>query len=186
MRNLIYAINVTIDGNCDHTKGIVDEEILAYHRHLAEEADVFVYGRKTYQLMVPYWPDLAQDNPVGTTPEIRYARAFDSIKKIVVFSKTLDEVEGSKTELVRGGLKDEILRLKNEPGRSILTGGVDIPSQLIQLGLVDEFHMVVHPVIAGEGRRLMEGIVLPEKWNLKLIASTTFQSGCTALRYLKQ
>jgi dihydrofolate reductase len=186
MRNLIYAINVTVDGCCDHTKGIVDEEMLAYHRHLVEEADTFVYGRKTYELMVPYWPDLAEHPTDKTSPEVRYAKAFDSIKKIVVFSNTLDKVEGRRTELARGGLKDEVLRLKNEPGRSILTGGVDIPCQLIALGLVDEFHMVVHPVIAGDGRRLMEGILVPEKLKLKLVGMNTFQSGSTALRYLKQ
>src|SRR6202049_4753838 len=147
MRNLIYAINLTIDGCCDHTKMIPDEEMLEYHLHLLQNADLFVYGRKTYQLMVPYWPDIAK-NPSGETKaDIEFAQAFDS-HKIIVFSKTLDKAEGKKTEIVRTNLKDEILKLKQEQGKSILTGGADIPSQLIQLGLVDEYHIVVHPVIA--------------------------------------
>jgi dihydrofolate reductase len=185
MRNLIYAINLTIDGCCDHTKMIPDEEMLEYHLHLLRNADLFVYGRKTYQLMVPYWPDIAK-NPSGETKaDIEFAQAFDS-NKIIVFSKTLDKAEGKKTKIVRTNLKDEILKLKQEQGKSILTGGVDIPSQLIQLGLVDEYHIVVHPVIAGEGRRLLEGISLQEKLKLKLVESKIFKSGYVALHYLKQ
>ncbi|HMI59341.1 MAG TPA: dihydrofolate reductase family protein [Puia sp.] len=186
MRNLIFAINLTIDGCCDHTKGIVDEEMLEYHTQLVRDADLFVYGRKTYQLMVPYWPDIAKNHSGQTEAGNEFAQAFDSINKIIVFSKTLDKAEGKNTEIVRTNLKDEILKLKQEQGKSILTGGADIPSQLIQLGLVDEYHIVVHPVIAGEGRRLLEGISLPEKLQLKLVESTVFKSGCIALRYLKQ
>ncbi|WP_281261541.1 dihydrofolate reductase family protein [Chitinophaga niastensis] len=104
----------------------------------------------------------------------------------MVFSKTLDKAEGKNTEIVRTNLKDEILKLKQEQGKSILTGGADIPSQLIQLGLVDEYHIVVHPVIAGKGRRLLEGISLPDKLQLKLVESKIFKSGCVVLHYLKQ
>jgi len=186
MRNLIFAINLTIDGCCDHTKGIVDEEMLKYHTQLVRDADLFVYGRKTYQLMVPYWPDIAKNHSGKTEAGNEFAQAFDSINKIIVFSKTLDKAEGKNTEIVRTNLKDEILKLKQEQGRSILTGGVDIPSQLIQLDLVDEYHIVVHPVVAGEGRRLLEGISLPEKFQLQLAGSKIFKSGSVALHYLKQ
>lgn len=186
MRNLIFAINLTIDGCCDHTKGIVDEEMLEYHTQLVRDADLFVYGRKTYQLMVPYWPDIAKNHSGQTEAGNKFAQAFDSINKIIVFSKTLDKAEGKNTEIVRTNLKDEILKLKQEQGKSILTGGADIPSQLIQLGLVDEYHIVVHPVIAGEGRRLLEGISLPEKFQLQLAGSKIFKSGSAALHYLKK
>jgi dihydrofolate reductase len=186
MRNLIYAINLTIDGCCDHTKMIPDEEDFDYHMDLVRNAGLFVYGRKTYQLMVPYWPDIAK-NPSGETKtDVEFARAFNSVERIIVFSKTLDKAEGENTEIVRTNLKDEILKLKKERGKYLLTGGVDIPSQLIQLGLVDEYRFVIHPVFAGEGRRLMEGISLQEKLKLKLVESTVFKSGCVALRYLKE
>jgi len=186
MRKLIYAINLTIDGCCDHTKMNPEEEMFEFHTNLVRNADLLVYGRKTYELMVPYWPDIAK-NPSGETKEdIEFAQAFTSIKKIIVFSKTLDKAEGKNTEIVRTNLKDEILKLKQEQGKYILTGGADIPSQLIQLGLVDEFHIAVHPVIAGEGRRLLEGINLQEKLQLKLVESKTFKSGSIALHYLKQ
>ena len=185
MRKVIFAINISLDGCCDHTKFNPDEETLEYFTQLTRTADTFVYGRKTYQLMVPYWPDIAK-NPSGETKaSIEFARAF-SANKIIVFSKTLDKAEGKNTEIVRTNLKDEILKLKQEQGGYILTGGADIPSQLIQLGLVDEYHFVVHPVIAGEGRRLLEGISLEEKLQLKLVESKTFKSGTVALHYLKQ
>jgi dihydrofolate reductase len=185
MRKLIYAINLTIDGCCDHTKMIPEVEMFEFHTDLVRNADLLVYGRKTYQLMVPYWPDIAK-NPSGETKaDIEFAQAFDS-KKIIVFSKTLDKAEGKNTEIVRTNLKDEILKLKQEQGSYILTGGADIPSQLIQLGLIDEYHFVVHPVIAGEGRRLLEGISLEEKLQIKLVESKTFKSGTVALHYLKQ
>ena len=185
MRNLVYAINLTIDGCCDHTKMIVDEEMLEYHTRLVQDADMLVYGRKTYQLMVPYWPDMAKNHSGQTKAGNEFAQAFDSINKIIVFSKTLEKAEGKNTEIVRTNLKDEILKLKQEQGKYILTGGADIPSQLIELGLVDEYHIVVHPVIAGEGRRLLEGVSLPERLQLKLVESEIFKSGSVALRYLK-
>jgi len=135
MRNVIYAINITMDGCCDHTKATGGEEILDHYTHLLSDAGLLVYGRKTYQLMVPYWPDVLKDQS-ATKAEKEFARTFDSINK-VVFSKSLDKAEGN-TRIVRTDLKDEILRLKQEQGKDIWTGGVAIPSQLIELGLVDD------------------------------------------------
>ena len=114
-----------------------------------------------------------------------FARTFDSINKLV-FSRSLDSAEEKNTRIVRTNLHDEILKLKQEQGKDILIGGVDIPSQLIELGLVDEFRVVVRPIVAGEGRRLLEGVNLPEKLQLKLVESKILKSGCVALRYLKQ
>jgi dihydrofolate reductase len=89
-----------------------------------------------------------------------------------------------KTRIVRTNLRDEILKLKQEQGKDILVGGVDIPSQLMELGLVDECIFVIGPVVVGEGRRLLEGVSLPERQPLKLVESKIFESGCVALRYL--
>jgi len=185
MRKVIFAINVTLDGCVDHTKFNPAEDLLEhYTRLLRDDAGVLVYGRKTYQLMVPYWPDIAKSQS-ETKADIEFAQAFDS-KKLVVFSRSLDSVEGKNTRIVRTNLHDEILKLKQEPGKDILVGGVDIPSQLIKLGLVDEYRFVVMPIIAGEGRRLFEGVSLRERLQLKLVESKTFKSGGVALRYLKQ
>ena len=188
MRKLIYAINITLDGCCDHTKMVADEELLEYYTQLLRDVGLFVYGRKTYQLMVPYWPDVAKDQSAGKADR-DFAQAFASANK-VVFSRSLDDAEAKRGDknarVVRTHLRDEILKLKQEPGKNILAGGVDIPSQLIELGLVDEYRFVVHPILAGEGRRLLGGVNLAEKLRLKLVESTIFQSGCVALRYLKQ
>jgi dihydrofolate reductase len=184
MRNVIYAINITLDGCCDHTKQIADDETHEYFTHLVRKVDLLVFGRTTYQLMVPYWPDVAKSHS-ATKADKDFAQAFVS-KKIVVFSRSLDSVEGTNTRIVRTNPRDEILKLKQEPGKDILIGGVSIPSQLIELGLVDEYRFVVGPILAGEGRRLLEGLNLPEKCQLKLVESKTFKSGCVALRYLKQ
>jgi dihydrofolate reductase len=182
MRKLIYAINFTLDGCCDHTKFVPDEEVFDYYIRLVREADLFVYGRKTYQLMVPYWPDVAKDESASKADR-DFGEAFDSKNK-VVFSQSLESAE-KKTKIVRTNLKDEILKLKQEPGKYILTGGVDIPSQLIALGLVDEFRFLFMPVLAGEGRRLMEDVSLPEKFRLKLVESKIYKSGSVLLHYVK-
>jgi dihydrofolate reductase len=186
MRNLIFAINISLDGCCDHTKFYPEEDTMEYFVQLTLDTDTFLYGRKTYELMVPYWPDVAK-NPSGDREEdVEFARAFDAVGKIVVFSKSLDGPEGEKTRIVRTGLRDEVLKLKQQQGKNIMTGGVTLSSQLAELGLIDEYRFVVHPIIVGEGRRVFEGINLQEKLKLKLVESTAFKSGAIALRYLKQ
>jgi dihydrofolate reductase len=183
MRKLIYAINVTLDGCCDHTKTVGGDEMLKHYTPLLRESDLCVYGRKTYQLMVPYWSDVAKDTS-QTKASIEFGRTFDSLNK-VVFSRSLDSAEDRNTRIVRGNLHDEILKLKQDSGKPILVGGVDIPSQLVELGLVDEFRFVIQPIIAGEGRRLLDRVSLREKLQLKLVESKILKSGCVALRYVK-
>jgi dihydrofolate reductase len=184
MRDLIFAINVTLDGCVDHTKQVADDETHEYFTELLREVDLAVFGRITYQLMVPFWPEVAKSQSM-TKASNEFAIAFDSINKIV-FSRSLESVEDKNTRIVRTNLHDEILKLKQEEGKNILVGGVSIPSQLIELGLVDEFRFVVGPIVAGEGRRLLEGVSLPESLQIKLVESKIFKSGCVALHYLKQ
>ena len=189
MRKLIYALNLSLDGCCDHTKLVPPEDdLFEYEMQFLREADLFVYGRKTYQLMVPYWPDVAKD-PSASKTDRDFAQAFCSANK-VVFSRSLDSAEAKKgdknTRVVGTNLRDEILKLKQESGKNIIAGGVDIPSQLIELGLVDEYRFCITPVIAGAGRRLMEGVNLPRKFRLKLVDSKILPSGWVMLRYLKQ
>src|ERR1700752_2938149 len=174
MRKLIFGINITLDGCCDHTKQFADDETHEYFTDLLREADLLVYGRKTYQLMVPFWPEVAK------------SQSMTKASNKIVFSRTLDSAEDKNTRIVRTNLHDEILKLKQAEGKDILVGGVSIPSQLIELGLVDEYRFVVGPIVAGEGRRLLEGVSLQERLQLKLVESKIFKSGCVALRYLKQ
>ncbi|MDR3694674.1 dihydrofolate reductase family protein [Mucilaginibacter sp.] len=180
MRSLVYAINTTLNGCVDHTKFLPDEETFTYFTQLTRDADTFLYGRITYGLMVPYWPDVAKEDPAD-----EFAQAFDAVGKIVVFSKSLDSAENEKTTIIRSGLEDEVLKLKQQQGKNIFTGGVNLASQLAGLGMIDEYHIVVHPIVVGEGTRLFEGINLQEKLQLKLVDATVFKSGSVALKYVK-
>jgi dihydrofolate reductase len=185
MRKLVFAINVSLDGYCDHTKFYPEEEIMEYFTNLTRGADTFLYGRKTYELMVPFWPDVAKNPSGGRKVDQEFAGAFDAVGKIVVFSKSLDNTESKKTSIVRGGLEKEVLKLKQEQGKNISTGGVALAAQLAELGLIDEYRFVVHPIIVGAGRRLFEGINLPQKLQLKLVETKVFKSGAVALHYVK-
>lgn len=184
MRNIIFAINTTLDGCVDHTKQVADDETHEYFTDLLREVDLLVFGRITYQLMVPFWPEVAKTQSMSKASN-EFAQTFDSLNKIV-FSRSLDSVEDKKTRIVRTNLHDEMLKLKQERGKNILVGGVSIPSQLMELGLVDEYRFVVGPILAGAGRRLLEGDSPREGLQLKLVDSKIFKSGCVALRYLKQ
>ena len=142
-----------------------------------------VYGRKTYQLMVPYWPGVAKAQS-GTKAENEFAQTFTAIDK-VVFSQTLDSVDGN-ARIVRENLEKEMLKLKQQPGKKISTGGVSLPAQLMALGLIDEYYFVVHPIVVGDQQRLLDGISLQEKLNLRLVDTQIFKSGSVGLHYLKQ
>ncbi|MBA3914051.1 MAG: dihydrofolate reductase family protein [Acidobacteriales bacterium] len=184
MRNLIFALNITLDGCCDHTKQLADDELHEYFTRLLQDVGLLVFGRKTYELMVPFWPEVAKNQSM-TQASNDFAIAFDALPK-VVFSRSWESGAAGNTRIVHTDLRDEILRLKQEPGKDMLVGGVNIPSQLIELGLVDEYRFVVSPIIAGEGRRLVEGVHLPDGLQLKLVEATPFKSGSIALRYLRQ
>ena len=184
MRNVIFAINITLDGCVDHTQQIGGDETHEYFTHLIRSVDLLVFGRKTYELMVPFWPEVAKNQNM-TKASNEFARTFVSLNKIV-FSRSLESAEDEKTRIVRSNLRDEILKLKHEQGKGILLGGVSVPSQLIELGLIDEYLFVVNPLVAGEGRRLLEGVSLEETLQVKLVESKIFKAGSVALRYLKQ
>ena len=185
MRKLIYSINVSLDGCCDHTKMSGDEETHGYFTSLLHEVDVQLFGRKTYELMVPYWPDIAKNPSAETKSDVDFAQAFAS-KQMVVVSRSLPQPEDKNTRVIRANLKDEVLKLKQQPGKPILCGGVNVAAQLIELGLVDEFRLVLQPILVGGGTRLAEGIHLAQKLQLKLTSTSTFKSGSVALHYAKQ
>jgi dihydrofolate reductase len=184
MRKVIYATNITIDGCCDHTKGIADAELHGYFTELLRGMGLLAYGRKTYELMVPFWPEVAKTQSMNKASN-EFAKVFDSIEKLV-FSQTLESVNDKNTTISRAKPEEEILKLKQGEGKPISLGGVSLSSHLIALGLVDEYHFVVQPFIAGEGTRLLKGITLPETLGLKLVDSKIFKSGCIALHYIKK
>lgn len=183
MRKLVYGINISLDGCCDHTKFGGGDDIQNYFRELLKDADLLIYGRKTYELMVPFWPQVAKTQSLGEAANA-FAKTFANIKRVLV-SRTIDHVDDEHTTIIHNNIKEEILKLKQQPGKAISTGGVELPARLIEWGLVDEFHIVVHPLIVGEGRRLFTEMRLPENLGLKLTSSQMLSSGCVALRYDK-
>jgi len=182
MRPLRYSINVTLDGCCDHRVMIADEEL---HRHAAEnleQADALLFGRVIYEMMEAAWRPAAR---TGERPEWMadwmepFARTINAAKKYVV-SSTLERVDWN-AELVRGDLGKAVQRLKEEPGKGLFTGGVTFPLALAELGLIDEYELVVHPRIAGHGPTLFAG--LSNRVDLRLVSRQEFGSGAVAMRY---
>ena len=180
MRKVIFAINITIDGYCGHEMGVVDDELHEYFTELLHDTGVEILGRNTYHLMYPYWHNVAV-NQSETKTINEFARAFDSIPKIV-FSTTLKSVEWNNTTLLHANLREEIVKLKQQPGKNIFIGGLNIASQVAEWDLIDEYRFVVHPIIAGKGPRLFESV---KSLTLNLVGSKTFRSGVVALHYKK-
>lgn len=181
MRPLRYSINVTLDGCCDHTVGIPDEESHRYWAEGLERADALLFGRVTYEMMQEAW----RKPPTGTWPDwmdagdIAFARIIDDAKKYVV-SSTLEYVDWN-AELLQGDLGEAIRALKEEPGEGLFVGGLTLPLALVDLGLIDEYEFVVQPVLAGHGPTLLAG--LRERVELELVGHREFRSGSVALRY---
>jgi len=184
MRKVVFGINITTDGYCNHTDMIADEEVHKYFTRVLHNASLLLFGRITYQLMVPYWPDVARNQSESEATN-EFARVFDSLDK-VVFSTTLKHAGGNNTRIVRANVAEEVLGLKQQSGKDICVGSLSIASQLSERGLIDEYRFVVHPVVAGKGPRLFETVRLQDRLQLDFIGSETFQSGVVALHYKKQ
>ncbi len=182
MRPLRYSINVTLDGCCDHQVISPDEELHHYFAAGLERADALLFGRVTYEMMEEAWRQPAQ---TGAQPDwmddwmVPFGRTIDRAKKYVV-SGSLDRVDWN-AELVQGDLGTAVQQLKREPGEGLLLGGVTLPRALADLGLIDEYEFVVHPVLAGHGPTLFAG--LRERLQLRLVGRQEFRSGAVALRY---
>ena len=183
MRKVVFGINTTADGFCGHTDMIPDEESGEYFTKLLRNASVILSGRITYQLMVPYWPDIARSQS-ETKAENEFALLYDSLEK-VVFSTTLTRVDDKNSRLSRANVAEEVLALKRQSGKDIWAGSLSIASQLSVRGLIDEYHFAVYPVVAGKGPRLFDTVKLQDRLRLDLLGSKTFQSGVVALRYRK-
>ena len=182
MRPLRYAINVTLDGCVHHEAGLApDEESMRFWTAEMERPDALIFGRVTYGMMESAWRRPAS----GTWPEwmdesqLPFAEAIDGAKKYVV-SSTLSAVDWN-AELLDGDVGRAVELLKQEPGEGLYVGGVTLPLALADLGLIDEYVFVVHPVVAGHGPTLLSG--LRERIQLELLDRQEFRSGVTALRF---
>lgn len=179
MRKVIAAINMTFDGFCDHTSQIADDEIHRHYTDLLTNAGAVLYGRTTYQLMESYWPSVVK-TPTGNKETDEFAIAIDNVSKIV-FSRTLKNVEWRNARVAARGLKEEVLELRQQGGRDILAGSPGLIVALLNLHLIDEYQITVHPVIAGKGLPLFRNI--DEKIIFKLLKTKTFGSGAVTFYF---
>ena len=178
MRKLIAAMNMTLDGYCDHTAMTADDEIHDHYTDLLRNSDAVIYGRKTFQLM-EYWTPFVE-NPTGNKSMDDFAVAIDEIEKIV-YSRTLQSVDWKNTELKNEIFKEEILELKQQTGRDILAGSPSMILALGRLGLIDEYQLGVHPTVVGGGLPLFKNVT--ERLDLKLQKTKPFSCGAIILYY---
>jgi dihydrofolate reductase len=178
MRKVIAAFNMTIDGYCDHTLGIPADEIHYHYAGLLEEAGVVLYGRTTYQLM-EYWRGIVA-SPTGEKHMDDFAAAIDKVPKLV-FSRTLKSVDWASAKLATRGLAEEVHELKQQPSKDIYVSSPSLITALTQLGLIDEYQLCIHPVLAGGGLPLFKNIT--DKIMLKLIKTKVFDFGGVILYY---
>jgi dihydrofolate reductase len=178
MRPLRYSINVTLDGCCDHRGIVPDEELFRWATGNLAQADALLFGRVTYEMMEEAW---RQPAPAGTRPDWMepFARTIGAAKKYVV-SNTLEWVDWN-AELVRGDLGKAVQQLKREPGNGLFVAGVKLALALTELGLIDEYEFLVHPMLAGHGPTLFAG--LSKHVELRLVSRLEFGSGAVAMRY---
>jgi dihydrofolate reductase len=182
MGQLRYSINVTLDGCCHHEAGLPpDEESMRYWTAQLEQAGALLFGRVTYQMMASAWrrPATAMWPDWMDEWQVPFADTIDQAKKYVV-SNTLSGVDWN-AELVQGDLGQAVRRLKQESGEDLWVGGVTLPRALADLGLIDEYEFLVHPVLAGNGPTLLSG--LRERIQLELVDRQELRSGALALRY---
>jgi len=183
MRKLIAAINMTLDGFCDHTALIADDEIHQHYNELLRSADTILYGRITYQLMESYWPTVVK-NPTGNKPADEFAILIENISKIV-FSHTMKNVEWKNVKLAKRDIKEEVQELKQARdggSKDILVGSRSLIMALMNLNLIDEFQLCVQPIIVGKGLPLFKDI--NDRINLRLLKTKTFtSSGSITLYY---
>ena len=181
MRKVIFQMMITLDGffegpNRELDWHNVDEEFNEYANDLLSAVDVLLFGRVTYELMASYWP-----SPSATTNDPIIADKMNNLPKIV-FSKTLKKVEWKNTRLVKENIAEEITKLKQQPGKDLaIFGSSDLALSLIQMDLIDEYRIIVNPVVLGNGKPLFKGI--SEKLKLKLLKAKTFSSGNVILYY---
>lgn len=178
MRKVIAAFNMTLDGFCDHTAGIADEELHKHYSALLDQAGVILYGKTTYQLM-QFWQTLLK-NPSGEKAMDEFAAVIDKLPKII-FSRTLKDPEWDSAELSDKPLEEKVSELRQQPGEDILVGSRSLIIQLMNLNLIDELQLCVHPVVIGKGLPLFDKIKDRSVFNL--LKTKTFGSGAMVLYY---
>jgi dihydrofolate reductase len=183
MRTITFTINISLDGYCDHTLFNPADELMDYFTATMDDVDLLFYGRVMYQLMFPYWENVAAERS-GTPRENKFAEKLMSISRVVLSNSLTSGDE--KTTIIHGNAAEELLKLKQQPGKKISVDSVSLLPELISADLIDEFHIVVHPALAGRGRPLLPAGSLLQNLDLELADKVVFESGCLGLRYLRK
>ncbi|MFL5661819.1 MAG: dihydrofolate reductase family protein [Ktedonobacteraceae bacterium] len=185
MRKVIVTMWVTLDGfiagpNEEMDWVMVDDEMGKYEDDMVSSADTLILGRVTYESFAGAWPHVPE-NPSASKGEVEYAHKVNAMAKLV-FSKTLDKAEWNNSKLMREVLPEEVEKMKQEPGKDmVIYGSASIVQTLTNLGLIDEYQLLVHPVVLGSGKPLFKNI--KDRVNLKLVETRTFHSGVVLLNY---
>jgi dihydrofolate reductase len=178
MKKIIAAFNMTLDGVCDHTAGIADEDLHQHYAELINNAGIILYGRTTYGLM-QFWQTLLH-NPSGNKSMDDFAISIDNIQKLV-FSNTLKDTGWPSAALAKRSLEEEVSERKQQPGKDILVGSRSLIIQLLNSHLIDEFQICIHPVIQGKGLLLFDQV--KDRIVLKLTNTKRLRSGATVFYY---
>ena len=179
---LTFGLNVTLDGCIDHTQGIADDELHDHFTQLIGAAGAMLYGRKTYELMEQYWPAVARDEKAARADR-EFARKLDDVPKYVVSGSRRD-FPWNNSFHVKGDLLKAVTQLKERTPQGVLVGSPMLSAALERLGLIDEYHLVIHPVLAGHGPTLFQG--LERSRRLDLVSTTRLKSGVTAMHYRRK
>lgn len=174
---LTFAMNLTLDGCCDHSLGVVDEELHDHFTGLMDDAGAMLWGRTTYEMMESAWPAIARDESAPRATR-EWALKLDEKPKYVV-STTRRDYAWSHTIHVQGDLREAVLRIKAATPAGVLLGSPTLGAALQRLDLIDEYRLVVHPVLAGRGPRLFDGLAEPRQ--LERVAVRALRGGQTAL-----
>lgn len=185
MSKIVVTMWITLDGFIVDSAGkldwiLGDDELSEYELNVMQNADIMIFGAKTYKDFAGYWPNVP-DNPDAMDWEKIHAKNMNKAKKIV-FSKTITAPKWDNTTVLNGINGEEIQNLKNESTSSLLIyGSASIVQQLTNLGLIDEYQLLVHPVALGSGKPLFEN--LKSRLNLALIETKKFNSGVICSTY---
>lgn len=179
---LTFGMNVTLDGCCDHTAGIVDDELHDYFTALMDDAGAMLWGRTTYEMMESAWPAIARDENAPRAMR-EWAIKLDAKPKYVV-STTRRDYAWKNTIHVQGDLREAVQRIKEQTPAGVLLGSLKLGTELQRLDLIDEYRLVVHPVLAGRGPRMFDGLAAPRQ--LDRVSVKTFKGGQTAMHFRRR
>lgn len=183
MRKIIYSMQMSLDGYIEDDSGSIgftnpDRELHEYFNALEAQSDTHIYGRRLYEIMNGFWPN-AEDDPDAPSEIVEYARIWNALDK-VVFSRTLKSVEG-RARLAKADVATEVARLREAPGKDISVGGATLAKSFIELDLIDEYQVIVYPILLGSSKPMFGN--LARKVDLILVESRSFDSGVIALTY---